>query len=177
VPFDARSDRGCAYHLYTGGWSGAWQLALETTRLCGSSRLFSIETLGESGRWRPLEAHPGTADHEVLSWEIAELVGRQAAWWFPAMRFPRWLNQAPPGIRPRYNGLPQIDAVGRPPSRLPETSLPSDGQATLLHVTGSSRGGRHLPEAHLRVQTDRARPFCNQGPHDYVSDRSVISQT
>jgi hypothetical protein len=143
--------------------------------------------------WTIASAHfevliPGTADHQVLSWELAEklvvvdfvrsglLAAQPEA--VPA------LNPAPgyrliPAII--YNGLPAAlkQTIGGPAQTTADIPIGTDGSATMLHV-----GSSVTPVADTRAEIITLtynqvipRPFCSTGPQDYVLVQGPITLT
>jgi len=187
-PFDARwSDAiGDVQATYTesGGWSGSViQLQLgvyEPVRV--HLRLFRTR----SG-WTVGAAHfevkiPGTADHQVLSWELAEKVVMadllRSGLLDPAHPFDTSdpLNQAP-GFRTIpsviYNQLPAelIGAVGGPATPVSsDVPIPTDGRATILHLARHAEPvtGAKTQSFTLQYEQVIPKPFCADGPADFL---------
>lgn len=125
---------------------------------------------------------PGTADHEVVSWELAEQLVvadflRSGLLDGATPVAPTSvINPAPSyrAIDPRvYNGLPAplIAAIGGPaqPAAAP-VPIPSDGRATALNVAGSTPLQPGVAEAAFTIQFGQfiPKPFCSSGPLDWV---------
>ncbi len=125
---------------------------------------------------------PGTTEHEVLSWELAEQIVAadfmRTGLLDPAA--PLWptgpINAAPTfrSIRPEiYNGLPPelVFIVGGPQPPVNEpVPLASDGQGTVLNITGAAPVVPGVHTRSLTVDYDQyvPRPFCAEGPGDWL---------
>jgi hypothetical protein len=153
-------------------------------------RLFETCTpYGGSGCWTVGAAHfevqiPGTTDHQVLSWELAEAIvvydlvrsGLLDASSLPMPGKTDMITEVPswrtiPDMV--YNGVPDEIKVlcGLPPG--PATApvpIPNDGQATILCVEGTVPITPDESIADFVVSYDQVvpMPFCNQGPLDYI---------
>jgi hypothetical protein len=125
---------------------------------------------------------PGTADHQVISWELPQqlvMVDLLRSGLLDP-EFPLFpsdpINDAP-SFRavpaPVYNGLP-VElrvAIGGPMSDVTEDwPLPTDGSATVFNVTGSASAKRMVARRELEFQYDQVipKPVCSAGPFDYV---------
>lgn len=125
---------------------------------------------------------PGTADHQVLSWELAEQMVvadlvRSGLLDPAAPLAPSGPINAAPGWRtipvPIYNGLPPelIAAIGGPPAPVgTDVPIATDGQATLLNIRQRApivpgRTTQHFTMTYGQVVP---KPFCAGGPLDYV---------
>jgi hypothetical protein len=179
------------------GWTGnVIQLQLggyESIRF--HLRLFRTgEAFAGDGSWTVGAAHfevliPGTADHQVLSWEHAEqivMVDLIRSGLLDPTTPPTpsgGINQAPsyreipPFI---YNELPPElkDYVGGPlgPVETP-VGIPNDGSATILRIAGTAprvMGARHQAFA-LTYDQVIPKPFCSDGPADWVHVTGPVS--
>lgn len=172
-----------------GGWTGAVvQLALgayEPMRF--HLRLIDCGTqFGSDGCWTLGAAHfeitiPGTADHQVLSWELAEQIVV-----FDFMRS-GLLDPANPPVQTdiinmagTYHEIPKIiydpipDPIkilcGLPPGPAAgPVGIPTDGRATILYVTGSVpvEPGTRTENYVMGYDQMVPKPFCS-GPMDFV---------
>jgi len=195
APFDATWTDAIGGDVQT-GWAGeeSWlgsviQLQLgDYEPLRTHLRLFHTgERFGEDGTWTLGGAHfevmiPGTADHQVLSWELAQqlvvvdlmrsgLLDPGAA---PAST--GLINQAP-SFRDIpaniYNALPAelLALVGGPPQPVSEAvPLASDGEGTVLHLTGVAPEATGVFTHTVTITYGQfvPRPFCMQGPYDWL---------
>jgi hypothetical protein len=125
---------------------------------------------------------PGTNEHEVLSWELAEqlvkvdflrsgLLDGSAPFTATQIITPvptyRTIN---PLI---YNGLPVALRVliGGPASNVSApVGIPNDGRATILNLAGAVAQRADQIDRPLVINFDQAipKPFCSQGPLDYL---------
>ena len=190
-PFDATWSEaiGDAQTTFGGeaGWTGSVvQLQMGTyDPIRFHLRLFRLGELADGRTVTLGAAHfevliPGTTDHQVLSWEMARdlavydiaRTGLLAA--SPESSGP--INQTPtyrdiPDVI--YNLLPAelIAVLGGPPQPVAApVLLPSDGEATVL-VLGAALAGPSGPlEQRLALVFDQVipRPFCLEGPYDWV---------
>jgi hypothetical protein len=142
---------------------------------------------GDSGSWTVGGAHfelqiPGTADHQVLSWELAEQIVMvdlmRSGLLDPGLpMLPSGVISDAPSYRSIpamiYNGLPDelIMLIGGPPKPVTgDVPLPSDGIATVFNVAGA------IPvESGVWTQTETVtydqtvpKPFCADGPGDFL---------
>lgn len=151
-------------------------------------RLFRTgEAFGSNGEWTLGGAHfevliPGTADHQVLSWERAEeivkvdLIRSGLLDATSPHSSTGSINQAP-SFRvipaPIYNGLPEaIKAyIGGPPG-LVSNPVPilTNGEATILNVgaTVPIAADTFSEALTLTYQQVIPKPFCMDGPFDWV---------
>lgn len=122
---------------------------------------------------------PGTTDHQVLSWELAEQLivvdfirsGLLAA---PPQQT-GFINEAPYKEIPAiiYNGLPVElrAAIGGP---LGDVSSPvpigTDGRATILSLAGSVLGESGVTPEEFTINFAQVipKPFCASGPYDFL---------
>lgn len=166
-----------------GGWAGS---AVQMD--CGGYfplrfhvRLFAV------GDWTLGGAHfevliPGTADHEVLSWELAERLVAvdfiRSGLLDPDAPFAATASITPAPtyrtINPLvYNGLPAAltAALGTPPPPVAApVPIPNDGSATILNLAGAAPV---LPvddqvSFDLLFNQIVPKPFCSSGPQDYI---------
>ncbi|MDH3216674.1 MAG: hypothetical protein OEN01_10315 [Candidatus Krumholzibacteria bacterium] len=170
------------------GWVGnVIQLQLgsyETVRF--HLRLFATgKPFGSNGGWTVANAHfdvqiPGTADHQVICWELAEAIVAADLVRSGLLGAPPSatgiINQEPyfrdiPAVL--YNGLPEeLKAVcDLPPGPATDAvPLPNNGVATLLYVVGETSVEPEVKTETFTVQFGQVipRPFCNRGPLDFV---------
>jgi hypothetical protein len=151
-------------------------------------RLFRTGTpFGDGGTWTVGGAHfevliPGTADHQVLSWELAQQLVMvdmiRSGLLDPATPYQPTdvINEAPsfrtiPDVI--YNGLPEElkAAVGGPPGTVSgPVPIPNDGRAMILHVTGDppASNGAFAQSFTLTYNQVIPKPLCSDGPLDWV---------
>ena len=192
-PFNARwSDAiGDVQATYVDGegWTGSViQLQLgDYAPLRVHLRLFRVgAALADGGSWTVGAAHfevliPGTADHQVLSWELAEQIvaadlarsGLLAAG--SPSTTPLTINDAPsfrtiPSVI--YNGLPaELAALTGGPAAPVAADVPiaTDGRATVLQLAGRApAAGPRAQRFTLTYGQVVPRPLCSQGPYDYI---------
>jgi len=196
-PFDARwSDAiGDVHATYTGngGWSGSViQLQLgvyEPVRV--HLRLFRA-----ANGWTVGAAHfevkiPGTADHQVLSWELAEkvVVADLARSGLLDAQHPYdatdVINPAP-GFRAIpsviYNQLPPelVGAVGGPATPVSaDVPIATDGRATILRLARHADPvtGTQSQSFTLQYQQVIPKPFCSDGPTDWLLVTGPVTLT
>jgi hypothetical protein len=132
---------------------------------------------------------PGTADHQVLSWELAEqivtadLVRSGLLGAAPASTGP--LNATPSFrtiMKEVYNGLPPelVGLIGGPAQPVTaDVPLPSDGQGTLLRLAGAARLVPGHWDQSVTVNYDQLvpRPFCADGPGDFLMVTGPVTFT
>jgi hypothetical protein len=195
-PFDARWTDVVGGAVQTGytegplGWSGSVvQLTLgDFGPLRVHVRLFTTGVgHGGSGTWTVGGAHfevqiPQTADHQVLSWELAEqiVVVDLIRTGLLDPDLPMTLSgpiSAVPSFRTIpaviYNGLPDdlIALIGGPPKPVSEdVPLANDGQATIFNVAGAVpvEPGTWVETAAVGYDQIVPKPFCADGPGDYM---------
>ncbi len=164
-----------------GGWvANAIQLECGTyDQLRFHVRLF------DAGDWVIGAVHfdlliPGTPQHQVIAWELPQQLvmvdfirsGLLAA---P----PSFVPVNPPGPvqaipKPIYDGIPDAlkVAVGLPPGPAPGPAVPvpSDGVATVLTLAAAAPVVAGVDTYGLTVPFNQVipRPFCSQGPTDFV---------
>jgi hypothetical protein len=186
---DANGDVQATY-AEDGGWVGSVvQLQLGAygpmrvhLRLFGTSAGF-----GDEGTWTLGSAHfelviPGTADHQVLSWELAEQVvaGDLARSGLLAAVTPTGAAagvNAAPGYREiapfLYNALP-VELrmlIGCPLADVTEpVPIPTDGSATILDLAGTRAitAGTYTEEFSMTYDQVMPKPFCNDEGSDWV---------
>jgi hypothetical protein len=149
-------------------------------------RLFRTSSrFGDSGTWTVGAAHfelriPGTADHQVLSWELAEQIIVadlvRSGLLDPAhpMDTSDPINPAP-GFRTIpsviYNLLPAdlASAIGGPPQPVSsDVPIKTDGRATILHLANhvTPTAGTLNQQFSFDYQQVIPKPFCSDGPGD-----------
>lgn len=151
-------------------------------------RLFQTgDPFGGTGVWTIGAAHfevmiPGTADHQVLSWERAEEIVLvdflRSGLLDPNLPFAQsGLINAAPSFREIpaviYNGIPEELKVyiGGPLGQVSEpVPILTDGRATILNIAG---GAPIIPGSFVQsfVKTYEMimpKPFCSDGPYDWV---------
>lgn len=142
---------------------------------------------GAGGEWTLGGAHfevliPGTADHQVLSWEVAEQIVvadlvRSGLLGGAEPAVPSGPINAAPSFRTImaavYNGLPPelIALIGGPqPPVAADVPLDSDGQATVLNLAARAPlvPGTWTQSVDLQYGQVVPKPFCSTGPWDYL---------
>jgi hypothetical protein len=142
------------------------------------------------GEWTLANAHfevliPGTADHQVLSWQLAkQLVTvdfiRSGLLGAPPILVP---GLHPPAYRTIpvviYNALPpELKLLaGGPPSAVTDVPILSDGFATVLTLAASAPLVADVREEILTLQYNQVipRPFCSTGPQDFVHVQGPVT--
>jgi hypothetical protein len=172
------------------GWSGSViQLTLgDFGPIRVHLRLFRTRhAYGESGTWTLGGAHfelqiPGTAEHQVLSWELAEQIVvadliRSGLLDSTVPMQPSGLISDAPTYRTIpaviYNGIPAplVGLIGGPSQPVTEdVPIPSDGSATILNVAGSVpiESGSWSRSAAVAFGQVVPKPFCVTGPGDFL---------
>lgn len=178
---DAIGDAQSGYSTNSSWTGGVVQLA------CGdySSARFHIR-LFRMGDWTVANAHfevliPGTADHQVLSWELAEQ--------FVMADFIRCglldpttpiiptdqINQSPFRSIPAiiYNGLPEElkQLIGGPAGSVDaDVPIATDGHAVILNMYGAAQVIPGTFEQDFTLTYDQVipKPFCQNGFDNYV---------
>jgi hypothetical protein len=169
------------------GWVGSVvQLTLgEFGPLRIHLRLFRTGQLAGGGPVTLGAAHfelhiPGTADHQVLSWEVAEQIvtaDLARTGLLGAMPAPTGLINAAPSFRTIpamiYNGLPPelCALIGGPmPPVAADVPLPSNGQGTVFQLAFPATLVPGVFENEVTVSYDQLvpRPFCSTGPGDWL---------
>jgi len=198
APFDARwSDAvGGVQATYVDGegWTGSViQLQLgDYAPLRVHLRLFRVRApLSNGVAWTVGAAHfevliPGTADHQVLSWELAEQIVAadlaRSGLLGAAPSQTAALNAAPsyraiPAVI--YNELPAelAQLVGGPAAPVEQdVPIATDGRATVL--TLARRAPRAGPTAqHFTLTYGQVvpRPLCAEGPYDYIQVQGPVT--
>jgi hypothetical protein len=178
---DAIGDVQTAY-ADKSGWVGS-AIQLE----CGDHSTIRFHLrLFKCGQWTLGGAHfealiPGTADHQVLSWELAEqLVLADLA---RSGLLDQAVPMAPTGpVNPSpfrtipavvYNGLP-VELrmlIGGPLGDVTEdVPISTDGNAMILNLAGKAarKPGVWVQDFVLNYGQTVPKPFCSSGPTDYV---------
>ncbi len=186
APFDCRwsdTPSGGVQTAYTedGGWLGS---AIQLQ--CGDYAPIRFHLrLFRSGAWTLGGAHfevliPGTADHQVLSWELAEQLVTAD------MVRSGLLNPSGPvaaaalGPQPTYRTIPSIIfnslppelqaiAAGAPGNSAADVPIATNGQATVLDILGRATAVPPDVERTFTLQFGQVvpKPFCG-GPADYL---------
>lgn len=185
-----------------GGWEGCViQMTLgEYEGLRVHLRLFASGISdGEGGTWTLGGAHfemmiPGTSEHQVLSWELAEAIvkfdlGRSGL--LAAAPVSTGMINAAPSFRTIptfiYNPLVEdpmgqmlLSVLGYPVA--PQTSdfpLPSDGEGTLLVLGGALPVEAEVYTNSVIIDYQQAipRPVCSDGPYDWLYVTGPITFT
>jgi len=195
-PFDARwSDvlGGGVQTAYSDGplgWSGSVvQLTLgDFGPLRVHLRLFRTGVpCGDSGTWTVGGAHfelqiPGTADHQVLSWDVARQIVvadlmRTGLLDGSVPVVPTGAITATPSFRTIpaiiYNGLPDavIALIDGPPKPVAtDVPITNNGSAMILNVATAAPVERGHWSRSTTVLYDQVvpKPFCSTGPGDYL---------
>jgi hypothetical protein len=193
---DANGDVMAAY-AGDGGWSGSViQLQLGGYGpLRVHLRLFETEAAwGDSGCWTLASAHfelliPGTADHQVLSWELAEQtvavdLARCGLLDPVTPGGTTGMISAAPGFRTIpvaiYNGLPvELRALINGPLEDVTEPVPieTDGAATIAHLSQAATIVPDTASEDLDLLYDQVipKPFCNEDGYEYVHVGGPIS--
>lgn len=172
------------------GWEGSViQLQLGVyAPIRAHLRLFRTGVaFGSEGTWTVGAAHfevliPGTADHQVLSWELAEQLVMvdliRSGLLDPSTPYqPTDAITQVPSFRtiPEviYDGLPEDlkVAIGGPPGSVSgPVPIANDGRATILHVTGepAPQTGTFADQFTLQYEQMIPKPLCSDGPLDWV---------
>jgi len=178
---DAIGDAQSGYST-NGNWTGGViQLA------CGdySSARFHIR-LFKMGDWTVANAHfevliPGTSDHQVLSWELAEQFV-MADFFRSGLLDPTTpiiptdqINQSPFRSIPAiiYNGLPEElkQLIGGPAGSVDaDVPIGTDGHAVILNLNGATPVVPGTFEQDFTLTYDQVipKPFCQNGFDNYV---------
>ena len=129
---------------------------------------------------------PGTTDHQVLSWELAEqLVTYDLARTGLLTAVPGatgLINNAPTHRLippPIYNGLPAElrGLIGGPLGNVSAgVGIANDGRATTFDLHGETKSAGGSAQ-HMVLQFDQIipKPFCASGPADYVLVQGPVS--
>jgi len=189
-PFNARwSDAagGVQAAYASEAWAGSViQLQLGTYGpLRFHLRLFETgQPYGDGGTWTLGGAHfeiliPGTPEHQVISWELAEqivtvdlvrsglLQGAPAP--TAAINDAPTFRSIPPVI---YNGIPDAlkIACGLPPgSTSVPVGIPTNGHATVFRLGGDALDAGDGSDQSFTIQFHQVipKPFCSGGPADF----------
>ena len=197
-PFDARwSDAvGGVQATYVDGegWTGSViQLQLgDYAPLRVHLRLFRVRApLSNGTEWTVGAAHfevliPGTADHQVLSWELAEQIVAadlaRSGLLGAAPAATGALNAAPsyraiPAVI--YNGLPAelAQLVGGPAAPVAQdVPIATDGRATVLTLAKRApQAGPTSQRFTLTYGQVVPRPLCADGPYDYIQVQGPVT--
>lgn len=132
---------------------------------------------------------PGTTEHQVLSWELAEglvvadlsrtgLLGAPPATTGALNDAPSF-RTIPTAV---YDGLPpELKAVTGGPAgdAASDVPIPTDGQASVLLLADRAEPAVGARSAEFTVDFDQAipRPFCSSGPADFVYARGPVHFT
>jgi hypothetical protein len=147
------------------------------------------------GDWTVANAHfevliPGTSDHQVLSWELAEqfvvadLVRSGLLDATAPMGPTGQINDAPFRTIPAmiYNGIP-VELrmlIGGPLENVSEdVPIGTDGSATILNLAGSMERHYSTWQQDMVINYDQVipKPFCASGPEDYVYVQGPVELT
>lgn len=168
------------------GWSANYvQLQLGTYEpVRAHLRLFETASPFGDGVWTVGAAHfevliPGTADHQVLQWELAEQLVTvdliRSGLLDPGLpMMPSGPINAAPTFREIpaviYNGLPPelqqlVLGPGAPPQVTDPVGIPTDGQATIFQLASAVPipPGTWSQSFTLTYQQVVPKPFCNDG--------------
>lgn len=186
---DAHGDMQGAYENNLGWTANAVQLA------CGNYGPLRFHLrLFPAGEYTLANAHfevqiPGTADHQVLSWEIAkQLVVADFARTSLLDAAPAAtgvIHQAP-GFRTipavLYNQLPvelRMLLSGSPDAVAVDVPILTSGSATILSLGGAASLAEGSTGETLTFTYDQIipRPFCSSGPTDYVYVSGPVTLT
>lgn len=151
-------------------------------------RLFRTgQRFGADGEWTVGGAHfeiliPGTADHQVVSWELAEQLVTvdmiRSGLLDPGLpMMPSGTINAAPSFREIpaiiYNGLPPelVAAIGGPAQPASDAvPIASDGQAMVFHIARAATVTPGPASQTFTLTYDQIvpRPLCSSGPTDYI---------
>lgn len=173
------------------GWSGS-AVQLE----CGEYNLVRFHLrLFDAGSFALANAHfetiiPGTTDHQVLTWELAEqlvvadflrtgLLDAVTPVIVSDPISPSPFRDIPPVI---YNGLPaslKLLAGGPAGAVTDPVPLATDGRATVLHVAEAATVETGVARKELTIEFDQVipKPFCASGPGDYLYVKGPVRLT
>ncbi len=158
-------------------------------------RLFRTgQPFGEGGQWTVGAAHfevliPGTADHQVVSWEVAEQLvtidmTRAGLLDATAPMMPTGVINQTPSFREIpavvYNGLPpELVALIKGPPQPVSAPVPidSDGQGTIFNLAQAApfTAGPTSQSFTLTYNQVVPRPICSTGPTDYILIQGPIT--
>lgn len=155
-------------------------------------RLFETrQPFGGGGKWTVGAAHfeiliPGTTDHQVLGWELAEQIvalDLMRSGLTVAGSSSGVINAAPdfrsiPAVI--YNGIPDELKIicGLPPGpSAVDVPIPSNGEATVLTVAGGVPriADERATSFELQFSQVIPKPFCSDGQFDYVLVEGPVS--
>lgn len=200
APFNARwkDGDGGVQTAYSseGGWTGGViQLVLgEYGPVRTHLRLFRTDVpFGDGGSWTLGGAHfevliPGTTEHQVLSWELAQQIVtvdlmRSGLLVASGPASTGAINQAPsfreiPDFI--YNQLPPelVAAIQGPAQPVPgAVPLASDGQATILHLATAPAVAPGTETETFTIEFGQVipKPLCSDGPLDWVHVSGPVS--
>jgi len=123
---------------------------------------------------------PGTPQHQVLAWDLpqdlvfADFVRGGFLGGAPGFAPVNAAGTVQAIPKPIYDGIPDALKVplGLPPGPAagPAVPIPNDGVATVITVAGLPEPSADLDEYSLELPFNQVipRPFCSQGPYDYV---------
>ncbi len=160
-------------------------------------RLFrSEQTFGATGVWTLGAAHfevliPGTADHQVLSWElakqvvIADLMRSGLLDTVTPLESTPVIHSAPTfrEIIPEiYNPLPvELKAlIGGPTDTVTSAvGIPTDGMAAILHIATAAPVQADVIWSTVTLTYNQVVPklFCSAGPHDLLQINGPVEFT
>jgi len=185
-----------------GGWEGSViQLTLgHYSGLRVHLRLFGSEASdGSGGTWTLGGAHfemmiPGTSEHQVLSWELAEMIvtaDLARCGLLGAEPVPTGLINSAPNFRSIptfiYNPLVEdpmgqalLTMLGYPVApQTEEFPLTSDGQGTVFQLAGALPITADLITDSVVIEYAQAipRPVCSDGPYDWLYVSGPITFT
>lgn len=187
---DAIGDMQTGYGAQTGWTGGAIQLACgDYAPLRFHIRLFRL------GEWTVANAHldlaiPGTADHQVISWEVAEqfvtadLMRCGLLDATVPMMPTQEINQ--PNFRTipavLYNEIPlELRAlIGGPLGDVADdVPIGSDGHAMIFNLAGriAPIPGVFMQTFPIEYGQTVPKPFCSSGPYDYVYVAGTVNLT
>ena len=122
---------------------------------------------------------PGTPEHQVISWELAEqlvTVDLIRSGLLQGAPSPTGLINDAPTFRfippPIYNGIPDAlkIACGLPPgTTTTPVGIPTNGHATVFHLGGNALDPGNGSSESLTIQFHQIipKPFCADGPADF----------
>ncbi len=178
---DAHGETQSAYSTGNGWVANPVQLQ------CGSYDLLRFHIrFFDAGDWVMAGTHfdlliPNTAEHQVISWELAQqlvfvdflrsgLLDLTAPFSFVSVNVPGAVQAIPAAL---YNGIPDPlkIAVGLPPGPTTvDVPIPNDGLATILNLGTRAPVPANETVSDFTMNFNQVipRPFCSQGPIDYV---------
>lgn len=155
-------------------------------------RLFETRHPFGDGTWTIGAAHfelriPGTTDHQVIAWELAEhivvadlvrsgLLGANPGTTGPITMAPTY-REIPMLI---YNGIPDElkVAAGLPPGPADaDVPIPNDGEATMLYVAGGTIPVADTWTRDFTVEFNQVipRPLCSGGALDWLAVQGPVN--